>query len=115
MPGTRTLFRGLQGPAATGRDFWSNKRLGRPPRHEEITDEREYDSLSMWDSREALEAVCRRLPRVGSHIGQLELPDEPGGPFEMWRSGRPGHWSVRGEPLAFLRHITRVDPVKRES
>ena len=41
------LFRGIQGERPTERDFSSNKRLGRPPRHVEITDEREYDSLSM--------------------------------------------------------------------
>jgi hypothetical protein len=50
MPATRTLFRAIKGEQPVEHDFSSNKRLGRPPRHEEITDEREYDSLSMWDT-----------------------------------------------------------------
>ena len=110
---TRSLYRGIQGAQPTERDFWSNKRLGRPPRHVEITDDREYDSLSMWDTLEAMEAVCQQFPRVGSHIAQLELPDEPDGGLTLWRSGRPVHWSVQGEPRVLLAQVRRAYAVRQ--
>jgi hypothetical protein len=104
----RKLFRGIQAQQPSERDFWSNKRLGNRPRGIERTDEREYDSLSMWETRELLEPWCVKYPQIGSHIAELELPDEPGGPFAMEPSGQEGHWSVWGEPAAFLPSIRRI-------
>jgi hypothetical protein len=111
---TRTLYRGIQGEHPTERDFTSNKRLGNPPRGAERTDEREYDALSMWQTRELLEPWCLKYPKIGSYIVELELPDEPDGPFVMEPSGQEGHWSVWGEPAAFLQYVRRVCPVRRE-
>jgi hypothetical protein len=110
-----TLFRGVHSDPPTERDFWSNKRLGKPPRHEEISDEREYDSLSMWDTYETMRAVCQRFPRVGTHIAELEIPDDRSSAgIEFWPSGRPGHWSVRGDPAVLRACVVRVTPVGAE-
>ena len=107
-----TFFRGVHSDPPTERDFWSNKRFGRPRRHEEISNEREYDSLSMWDTLEGMHVVCRRFPKVGSHIAEVETPDDEAQGIEYWRSGPPGHWSVRGDPAKLLSLVVRVTPVE---
>jgi hypothetical protein len=109
---TIVLYRGIQGSEAVEQDFWSNKRKGKKPRGPELTNPREHDAVSCWDTREKVEAFARVFPQVGSHVAELHVPDD--GPLELVEEGDPGHWNLYGDPAAFLPFVTAIHPVRPE-
>jgi hypothetical protein len=109
MATTVTLFRGIKAEEPAATDFWSNKRRGKRPRKAEITNPKEYDAVSCWDSLEKVRKFARQFPQIGAFVAELHVLDD--GPLDLVPEGDPGHWNVYGEPEQMLAYVHTVHPV----
>jgi hypothetical protein len=105
----RRVFRTIEAAEPVLRDFMSNKAKGMPPRGVEITHPRYHEDVSVWENLELCRAKALKY-RQGSHIAELEVPDD--GSVTCEKTFSKGHYSLWAAPeilFGLVRQIYTVE------
>jgi hypothetical protein len=99
------FFRVVAGATPTERDFLSNRAKGLRPREAERADADLYDGLSVFRRRDDAWRIAHDFPRLGTHIAELRIGLRSGITGRPTRGRYPSHWTLWGDPAAFLRAV----------
>lgn len=103
-----TVYRVVKENPPTERDFYSAAQMGRsipPGADPDLRDS--FTGVSVWDSESAAKAKAREIPKLGTYVAELRLPDSVvRRPF-----GPRGHWDVYADPEVLRLAVVRVVPV----
>ena len=112
----RTFYRITRTDPPTRADFLSNAAKGRVLRDANPSEEarRCWAGVSVSETLEQAGALARALPRLGSYIVRLDIPDDAPLRSERTFMRNTGHHTLWGDPDTFLACVVRGSTVPRE-
>jgi hypothetical protein len=101
----RAFYRAIRSNPPTDRDYVTpHERRGDPPPHLSAEEQRSWDALSFYDTKEGVRRQARLVPAIGRFIARYDIPIDAGITWEQTIA--PGHYDVRGDKETLKRCLT---------